>query len=334
MINFFQKIRQELLSQNRVGKYLMYAIGEIILVVIGILIALQINNTNENHKKELRIQSYLKEIQRDLSLDILAINVLIDNYIASDSIERKILNNEVAFDTQKDSRSMFLTYFFPDLTIHSNGFQGLMKISDNLPDKYLPLQNDLNNLYITNAKIIDVYNDRISSTVYTNLDDLKGKDWSVQLWQYDNNAAMTSYFLSNTYKNEVMNFMNDYRDHIDIGVDFKFAAIDIYNKIEKLLESNSEIPKHTNIKINDSKMLNQFSGNYKLIKSPLSYDEDEEVAINILDNNLMINNNRLFWHEGGTFLLGSVILNFSNNESGNEVLKINIRGFQEEYIKE
>ena len=53
MIKFFRKIRQRLLSQNKFSKYLLYAIGEIILVVIGILIALQINNWNE-HQKELK----------------------------------------------------------------------------------------------------------------------------------------------------------------------------------------------------------------------------------------------------------------------------------------
>lgn len=50
MLVFFRKIRQKLLSQNRVTQYLAYAIGEIILVVIGILIALQVNNWNENRK--------------------------------------------------------------------------------------------------------------------------------------------------------------------------------------------------------------------------------------------------------------------------------------------
>jgi len=50
MLSFFRKIRQKLLSQNRVTQYLAYAIGEIILVVIGILIALQVNNWNENRK--------------------------------------------------------------------------------------------------------------------------------------------------------------------------------------------------------------------------------------------------------------------------------------------
>ena len=46
MIKFFRKIRYNLMSENNTGKYLKYAIGEILLVVIGILIALQINNWN------------------------------------------------------------------------------------------------------------------------------------------------------------------------------------------------------------------------------------------------------------------------------------------------
>ncbi|MGD1948015.1 MAG: DUF6090 family protein [Croceivirga sp.] len=50
MIKFFHRIRQKLLSENRFSKYLLYAIGEIILVVIEILIALQINNWNDNRK--------------------------------------------------------------------------------------------------------------------------------------------------------------------------------------------------------------------------------------------------------------------------------------------
>jgi hypothetical protein len=50
MIQFFRKIRYSLMNQNQTGRYLKYAIGEIILVVIGILIALQINNWNETRK--------------------------------------------------------------------------------------------------------------------------------------------------------------------------------------------------------------------------------------------------------------------------------------------
>ena len=49
MIKFFRKIRQNLLMENKTGKYFKYAIGEIILVVIGILIALQLNTYKETY---------------------------------------------------------------------------------------------------------------------------------------------------------------------------------------------------------------------------------------------------------------------------------------------
>ncbi|MEZ4781044.1 MAG: DUF6090 family protein [Flavobacteriaceae bacterium] len=52
MIKFLRHFRKTLISENKMGKYFKYAIGEILLVVIGILIALQINNWNEQRKAE------------------------------------------------------------------------------------------------------------------------------------------------------------------------------------------------------------------------------------------------------------------------------------------
>ncbi len=66
MIKFFRKIRQNLLSENKFSKYLIYAIGEIILVVIGILIALQINNSNELNKQRAKELQFLKNLKSDL----------------------------------------------------------------------------------------------------------------------------------------------------------------------------------------------------------------------------------------------------------------------------
>ena len=65
MIKSFKKIRQKLLIENKFNKYLVYAIGEIILVVIGILIALQIKTWNENRKVAIEEQNALHNIQRD-----------------------------------------------------------------------------------------------------------------------------------------------------------------------------------------------------------------------------------------------------------------------------
>jgi len=65
MIKFFRKFRQNLLSEGKTGKYFKYAIGEIILVVIGILIALQINNWNEQRKENINEQAILKRLEKE-----------------------------------------------------------------------------------------------------------------------------------------------------------------------------------------------------------------------------------------------------------------------------
>jgi len=75
MIKFFRKIRYDLMGKNKTGKYLKYAIGEIALVVIGILIALQINNFN-NSRQETKIeQAYLLSLQTEYENNLEKINI-------------------------------------------------------------------------------------------------------------------------------------------------------------------------------------------------------------------------------------------------------------------
>jgi hypothetical protein len=74
------------MEQNKTGKYFKYAIGEIVLVVIGILIALQINNWNENRRERFIEQKILQAIKNDIKTDISAIKVMLDtesNIVAS-----------------------------------------------------------------------------------------------------------------------------------------------------------------------------------------------------------------------------------------------------------
>ncbi len=66
MFKFFRNIRKGLLKENKIGKYLAYAIGEIVLVVIGILIALQLNNWNEIRKSKLKAGVYMDQFHSDI----------------------------------------------------------------------------------------------------------------------------------------------------------------------------------------------------------------------------------------------------------------------------
>ncbi|NER10014.1 hypothetical protein SAMN06265375_101458 [Muriicola jejuensis] len=151
MIHFFRKIRQNLLSENRVSRYLLYAIGEIVLVVIGILIALQINNYNEAKKQRRQEVHYLQNLKTDLQLNISEL----DNYIAvrNGRIEsaNKVLEyfegkpliylNDFAFHTTN-------IYIWQKFTQQDNTFQELINSgnlalisNDSIKDDLLNLQS-------------------------------------------------------------------------------------------------------------------------------------------------------------------------------------------------
>jgi hypothetical protein len=69
MLRFFSKIRYQLAAENRAAKYIRYAIGEIMLVVIGILIALQVNNWNETKKLEKAERSMLVNLGSEFEIN-------------------------------------------------------------------------------------------------------------------------------------------------------------------------------------------------------------------------------------------------------------------------
>ncbi|WP_411895912.1 DUF6090 family protein [Winogradskyella sp. A2] len=106
------------MNQNKTTKYFKYAIGEIILVVIGILIALQINNWNETKKNDIKLKTYILEFKKDLTINLLIFDdeikratERIDNNngllktknfssIPADSLEKKIETFYINFDTK------------------------------------------------------------------------------------------------------------------------------------------------------------------------------------------------------------------------------------------
>ena len=121
MIKFFRKIRQRLLSENKFSKYLFYAIGEIVLVVIGILIALQINNWNENRKQQIKVNQNYHEILADLDRERAHANFIINKFEEQRQAYREYLKR---FTDEKISRktmyNMLLQLNMEGFPINSN----------------------------------------------------------------------------------------------------------------------------------------------------------------------------------------------------------------------
>ncbi len=91
MIKFFRKIRKNMIKENRTSKYLLYAIGEIVLVVIGILIALSINNWNEQRKMNLQEQELLEGLEIEFTINFKRLEKVIQLQQKSNESANKIM---------------------------------------------------------------------------------------------------------------------------------------------------------------------------------------------------------------------------------------------------
>jgi hypothetical protein len=152
MIKFFRRIRQRLLIDNRFTKYLLYALGEIILVVIGILIALQINNWNESRKNANFEKQILESFQLSLESDLADIQDNISTHrrglAACDSLIRYIEDDR---EIHEDTLARLFAYgiFATRFVYSTSAFESLKGKGVNIISN-----NELQ------TKIVDVYDSR------------------------------------------------------------------------------------------------------------------------------------------------------------------------------
>ncbi len=138
MIKFFRKIRYNLMEKGKPSRYFKYAIGEIVLVVIGILIALQINNWNEYRKERTVEIKILKEIYENLSVDRTNLQLKIDETQSFNLASLKVLEHLENKTPLNDS----LHFYYSRLNAYGT-FRAVTAGYENLKSKGVDLiQND------------------------------------------------------------------------------------------------------------------------------------------------------------------------------------------------
>lgn len=138
MIKFFRHIRKSLLSEGKTSKYFKYAIGEIVLVVIGILIALQINNWNETNKTKEKERQVLTEIISDLEFTLQDLDRVINK--RTNNLKRTInsINTIInVLETDKSYHDSLAYHFravnaYDDIDFKTSGYQSLVSIGTDL----------------------------------------------------------------------------------------------------------------------------------------------------------------------------------------------------------
>jgi len=149
MLKLFRRIRQKLIRKGNLKKYLIYAIGEILLVMIGILLALQVNNWNEDRKDKKVEKQILEGIHRNLLQDTVDINFNIRRhyvYIEYDSIVLQHIFNQEKLTPAFAYQFARVVWADWDLIVHTSSFEeakqkGLSIISNT------QLREDISRLY-------------------------------------------------------------------------------------------------------------------------------------------------------------------------------------------
>lgn len=178
MINFFRKTRKKLADDNQFFKYARYAIGEILLVVIGILIALQINNWNETKKIETKVKNSLVALRNDLVQDTLLITkrrpFIIEQYQLNESLRARVAKRKATIDTLIHiMRYEFNPNWSVQIIYNTNAYNslnqtGLIEIlSDSLKTNIKNFYNKKFSLHDRIEKTTNDYREKITSYVDT-----------------------------------------------------------------------------------------------------------------------------------------------------------------------
>tara|TARA_R110000765_G_scaffold98045_1_gene184300 strand:+ start:3470 stop:4219 length:750 start_codon:yes stop_codon:yes gene_type:complete len=183
MINFFRKIRKKLADQNKPLKYLRYALGEIVLVMIGILLALQVNNWNEARKNQQELRNFLQGIVVDMKRDIRQVEIVNEELKEENERIKSFLNLDDYSGFTRDSLEQSLETFNFQMDYKINSFYMLRDSGITEYGKYEEVVTMIQYYY---EDVIPYYNN-IEETM------VKSVQKSDEFWRFEQNAYEFNY---------------------------------------------------------------------------------------------------------------------------------------------
>lgn len=257
MVRIFGKKRFALIDGKKLRKYLLYAIGEILLVVIGILLALYINNRSQAFKAEKKMEILLDEVNNDLSIFIRTSKNQLNFYSDKRDILYLILNNDLTYDD-------YVNRTYPNMerptTWYSGGgkrkiaYNNLISEINSVPLKYSSIMNQLSSFY--NNSFTERYIDLIEEVSIEN--ERKRVDSFPWYSYYDpekENVEKINYLVNDPlYRNEVLYYYQLVNHHCGFILNDMLLAEKIYKDIHEMKGIDVDLSK-LNIEIDNTEAL-------------------------------------------------------------------------------
>tara|TARA_B100000780_G_scaffold250892_1_gene197300 strand:+ start:406 stop:1461 length:1056 start_codon:yes stop_codon:yes gene_type:complete len=311
----------------------LLAISELVMVVLGILLALYIDRWNEKQQIEEKFTAALKIIQHEISNDIKQTDKIFNQYIHRDSLLANVMGDKLSRQDYIDGISLYdkIIFYYAQLNIHSDGFEILSKFDEEIPEQYEEIFYDLKKFYSRKINV-DEYNRNFKNVVWENINYMYNRPWyPVDEFNGIVSEDQIDFYLYNPYyKSLIQNTMNSMRNTYYVSLSFRLDGIDMYKELKEVTRDTSKMLEYINYTLTDSNKLQQFIGNYKLTEGREDSWFETDFEIEIKDNNLVIlRENKdpyIFYHfkESIFFTKSGYIFKFA----GNGQLKI-IDGFRE-----
>jgi hypothetical protein len=309
MIKLFRKNRQNLLMENKIWKYFKYAIGEILLVVLGILIALYINNTNHDYQIEKKTTSLMNEVAKDLEYFITVSNNQLEFYSNKQKIFDLIINEKLTYEDYSKSRHPKLTvattwYLYGEK--RQIAYKNLISEINEIPDKYKSLVNALSSFY--DNKVNEDYTKLIKSiSIENEKKRVNNYKWYSSKVPDNQNNEMIDFMLNDfRYKNEAKYYYQLVSHHIEFILKDKIRAQKILEKIDNLLNNSLE-KNNFGIDLNSNNILigKWTNSDYPNFEISISNNDNKlfyqtsidstKFELNPISDKLFIDNNYMFW---------------------------------------
>jgi hypothetical protein len=238
-------------------------------VIIGILIALNINNRNLVKQNEAKFAVLFDEILKDMIIDFKEADRVLKFDIERDSLITLVLNNKV---TEEDYTTTpifgFLITNYEEMRFSENGYNNLTAVIDQVPAKYKEVVDVLNTLHIEYKMSVVRPNDVLSDLCLENLKKwANSKPWFSNLNSQPIESERLTYFLTDPfYKNDLKLFQiyltQNHIKHIKM---YRYQIAKSYIKISKLLELEKQIPEIISSYMIDipNNLIQQYTGEYK-----------------------------------------------------------------------
>ena len=262
MIRFFRHIRQRLVSEDeqsealpeqnqsgaltkrttkrvgRVSKYFKYAIGEILLVVIGILIALQVSNWNERRKELLGIERLMDKFEDELRLTIRNANHDINNSTEIDTFFKNVLNNEVSKkDYQNNPFLKQLSSWRFTLNPELDNMRKLIEKEEVLPTKYNAIIRRINRLSFVIGREHDYMNVlKKSSEIASDFININ-YSWARKSDSLSLDEAYNYFLDDESYKNRLFSHWNKAMDYTKTITRFRAESLIILSYLKVIREA-------------------------------------------------------------------------------------------------